>query len=579
MKKKFLRYFSPLIIFFCFTVFITYPLIFNFDKVITGFGDELLIVWIHNWVIHSLLTNPFSLFDANIYYPFINSLAYSDIFLTSSILAFIPVLITKEPVTAINFTLFISLVFLGYSLYLLVYYLTKDYFVSLLSGTLVIFSPAVLIYYVHLQVLAVWWVPLAILTFIHFHKSQQSRYLAMSLGCFLLQTYNSFLPGFFILFSYFIIIFIKWIYERKKLMKLVTKKNIFLFLSTFILLLPIIIPYYQVSKEYNYRRDIREAVHLSIQPEDFLFSSNFSRLREFFNGLPFNKISQNNEFQSAYPGLVFTFLIILTIIFYFKYFKKKDVLSRSFFFISLTGIVLSLGPVLHLGRKTIHDPFLIPLPYALFYYIIPGFQGFRNAARWEMLFIIAIAVLIALTLNKILKKVSNKKKLFLYLILFVGIIVEYNFPMQFLKTPQRKEFPEVYSWLATTPQDTKVIEMPIYVWNMHPYVFDENMREYYATVHFRKMINGASGYSPEPWQVMARELVKEFPSEASLNRLRELQINYVIIHKKEYDRLAKDNYTFDATKASDGETIIKLLSKKYKLKLIKKFNEDYVYAL
>ena len=113
-------------IFLISAIYITFPLIFHLGDYISGFGDELVITWIQNWVIHSLFSNPFSLFNANIYYPFQNSLAFSDLFMTSNILSFIPVKLIREPIVAFNFTLISSIIFLGYSIYIFTFYITKN---------------------------------------------------------------------------------------------------------------------------------------------------------------------------------------------------------------------------------------------------------------------------------------------------------------------------------------------------------------------------------------------------------------------------------------------------------------------
>ena len=75
-------------LYFCLgTIFFTYPLIFNLTTKIRGLYDELLITWVINWVIHALTTNPLNLFQANIFYPYKNTLAYSDIHLANALLS------------------------------------------------------------------------------------------------------------------------------------------------------------------------------------------------------------------------------------------------------------------------------------------------------------------------------------------------------------------------------------------------------------------------------------------------------------------------------------------------------------
>ena len=145
------------------TVFITYPLPFHLGELTVGHADELLISWIHNWNIQALAHNPSELFHAATFYPYQNTLAYSDLFVFSSILSYLPVKIIGEPIVYHTFSLIASLFLLGVSIYALSYYLTKNIFVSFLSGILLIFSPVVIDKFVHIQMLTVFFVPLSLL--------------------------------------------------------------------------------------------------------------------------------------------------------------------------------------------------------------------------------------------------------------------------------------------------------------------------------------------------------------------------------------------------------------------------------
>src|SRR5258708_16352008 len=224
-KKNHIRLFISFLIFVVSSIFITYPLLFHLGDFTTGFGDELLIAWIHSWVVHMFFTNPLALFNANIIFPYQNTLAYSDVFLTGSLLTAPIVLIIGQPIAANNSMLILSLILLGFSLYLLTFYITKNFLASLLSGLLVIFSPAVLSYAIQIQMIEVYWVPFSILFFLHFLDSGKSRYFILMLLCFLLQFYNSFLPAYFVIFSCSIIFIFTWIEERSKTTALITKKN------------------------------------------------------------------------------------------------------------------------------------------------------------------------------------------------------------------------------------------------------------------------------------------------------------------------------------------------------------------
>jgi len=572
MKNKFLIYFSSFLIFFAASIFITFPLLFHIGSLATGIGDELVMAWIHNWVIHAVLTNPLSLFEANLYFPHQHTLAFAESLISTSILAIPIQKFVGEPIAVVNFTLISSIVLLGFSIFCLCYYLSKNYFASLLAGVLVIFSPAVLDFATHLQILASQFMVFSLLFFLIFIKTEKSKYLLYSLLFFLFQAYNSFMPAYFTVISMGIIFIYHFFSNKKRAKKIITKKNFLIVVIAVILVFPVIYPYYQVSAKFNYKRDIRDAIHLALQPEDLLYGSVHTRLRPFLLGLPFNQLSQNSEFKSGYPGFIFSLLALFSSIYVLQKFKKKIIPLNSFFTISLTGLVLSLGPVLHLGRQTVHKPFLIPLPYAVAYYILPGFAGFRNSARFEMLFIIAMAVVIGLVIDRILKNLGRTKKILIYIILFAGILIEFNFPMHFEKVEQRKDFPQVDHWLARTREDAVIIQMPISSWGWQ-FTQNEIFREYYSTIHFRKMVNGYTSFSPPPWMELVDLLHKEFPNKRTLEKLERLGVTYIIVDKDLYDRGVKIK-----SEKFSGDTVISALEKSSEVKLIKQLQNNYVFA-
>jgi hypothetical protein len=573
-KREILKYVSAFMLFFFSSIYITFPLLFHISHYSTGFGDELLLAWIHGWVIHALTTNPLSLFNANIYYPYHNSLAFSDVFITGSILTAPFVYFFGQPIVANNITFISSLILLGFSVYLLSYYLIKNYFVSLVSGLLVIFSPATLSNSVQLQMLEIYWVPLALLFFLLFLNTRKTRFFVFYLFCFLLQFYNSFLPAYFILFSSIIILLFVWREKKKKIITFFSAKNVLLFLLTFLLMIPIVIPYFQVSREFHYTRDVRDSIHFALQPEDLLYPDSSTRLYAFLmRTIPTNHYSQNNEFKPGYVGFVFSLLILFAMGISIKNRNKISLYEKSFLTIAILGLLLSFGPFLHLFRQTIHHPFPIPLPYLLFYYIMPGFEGFRNSQRWEMLFIIGMAIFISLILAKLLKKISLNKQLIIYSLLLVGIIVEFS-PFTFVHIPQIKDFPKIYSWMNTTSQNTSFIILPIYNWNMPPYAGQELFREYYSTVEFRPMVNGYSGFSPPPWQDFIYTMHNTFPQQKSIAMLHAMGISYIIVDKDSFDT----EYSVHTDKY-DGNMIIAALKKNRSVSFIKTIDTYAIFSI
>lgn len=574
---------NKLVAFFIFLIsgiFITYPWIFHLTDYVTGYGDNFIYVWIHTWVIQSLISgNIQNIFTTNIFYPYQIGPASSDPNLITALFSLIPYLITKEPIITVNFTTIFSIVLTGFSIYLLAFKITKNFLASILSGILVVFSPAYLSFYAHIQMLFIVLVPLSLMYFLTFMESKKTKYLTFSLIFFLLQTYNNFMAGYFILFSYLIIFIFNLIADKKKSLQTITKKNAAFFIIFLALIIPVMIPYFSVSKEFGYTRTLKDTAHFAIQPEDMLYSSDFSRFHLFLNTLPINRESQNNEFKPGYLGAVFSILVIFAFVFAFKNLKKKNVNLNSFLSISILSFTLSLGPVLHLGRQTIHNPSLIPLPYALFYFLIPGFKGFRNTARWEILLIIGAAIVIAIVLDKVLKKYSFNKKIIIYGALILGCVIELNFPMSFVKIPKTNEFPKEHIWLSSTPKETKYIEMPIYNWDMYDYASIELWRLYYSTTNYRRTVNGGGGFTPPEWQKMIYSLNESFPSDKSIDQLKNMNIDYIIIHKNEYDRLHKDKFTVYSKYFENGNQVLNKINQNKNLELVEKFGDSYIYKI
>ena len=67
---------------FCFYLAISFilmaPLSLNLASEAANEGDPLHISWILAWVTHQLTSNPFQLFESNTFYPYPNSLAFSE---------------------------------------------------------------------------------------------------------------------------------------------------------------------------------------------------------------------------------------------------------------------------------------------------------------------------------------------------------------------------------------------------------------------------------------------------------------------------------------------------------------------
>src|SRR6185295_13901623 len=101
----------------------------------------------------------------------------------------------------------------------------------------------------------------------------------------------------------------------KEALSFINKRNTTLLLLAIIVIIPITIPYFSVSKEFSYVRDIRDTIHFALQPEDLIVSDKSSRLYEILNNFSSTlKYPSNAEIKPGFIGLSLSILLILSFI-------------------------------------------------------------------------------------------------------------------------------------------------------------------------------------------------------------------------------------------------------------------------
>ncbi|MBN1137119.1 MAG: hypothetical protein JXM73_11055, partial [Anaerolineae bacterium] len=94
MKRAHATTITALLLFVVLSLVFTHPLALHLADAVEDRQDALLNVWITAWDGHQLLTDPLHLFDANIFYPYPRTLAYSELLLGNALLAL--------PITAVS---------------------------------------------------------------------------------------------------------------------------------------------------------------------------------------------------------------------------------------------------------------------------------------------------------------------------------------------------------------------------------------------------------------------------------------------------------------------------------------------
>ena len=136
---------NPLVVLLLYTLLalvVTHPLwLHSADAVPGDIGDPLLNTWIIAWDAHATLTNPLQLFDANIFFPLPNTLAYSEHLLSTAALILPLGLVSGQPVLGYNLSLLFSFPLAGLGMYLLVLHWTHRHGAAFLAGLAYAFAP------------------------------------------------------------------------------------------------------------------------------------------------------------------------------------------------------------------------------------------------------------------------------------------------------------------------------------------------------------------------------------------------------------------------------------------------------
>lgn len=480
MKKLLVLGFFTLI-----SVVVTWPLILHLNNFIIDPHDGLLITWFLNWS----LGHPLN-YNANIFYPYQNTLAFSETMFPQALIAAPFVLLTAEPLVTYNINVLLGFVLTAFACYLLISYLTKSDPAAILGATIFTFSTIHLNYLAHLQLFDFWPVIFAI----YFLLREKFKLFVLF---FLISSLTT------ILNLYFLLAVICLIF----LFNFVKRRSLVLYTIISVLLVaPFLFPYYLVTRQFQNIRPINDAINNSLQFPDLLNVSVYSRLSAFFpqqSGTP------------AYFGAVFLGMILLA----FRKFKISI-----WWWLAGLSFILALGPALHIFRNTVHiGPIpAIPLPYAIFYYLLPGFAGLRTPSRWILLTAFALSVAVVVYFAK---RITWKWAVILSLL----VILEVNFPFQYTQVPSVREFPQEQVWLKDNYPGAPIIQFPIYAWFDGDNIGTETLREYYSTIHYHPMVNGYSGFSPREWEEKVKWLQKNFPDGETVGYLRNLGIRLILV--------------------------------------------------
>ncbi len=207
--------------------------------------------------------------------------------------------------------------------------------------------------------------------------------------------------------------------------------------------------------------------------------------------------------------------------------RSKDRSIRQYFTILLiSGVLLSLPPVIRINEFTFYAPF---------YYFHAVIQPFVDIRRMVLLMLIPLSVLSALGIKELFQRVRLMPlKVFLFAFLLVLTGVEF-YPR--INPVDMSAYPASYDWFSERRGDITLVEFPL------TSIHDPKRYEpfYGQTIHQKRLINpfGVEGHDPAPSSRLLEKFMRRggplnepfVDPENTAHALRYLGVRYAVVRK------------------------------------------------
>jgi hypothetical protein len=156
-------------------------------------------------------------------------------------------------------------------------------------------------------------------------------------------------------------------------------------------------------------------------------------------------------------------------------------------------------------------------------YWMPGLSFIRVPSRFMIPAMLAISVLAGIGFDRLAARFSVRSRTWIVMALFALMIVEFA-GMPLPVVPFSVDIPAADRWLATQPTPFVVAEFPVTL-----SIRQQTTYMLHSMAHWQKTIHGYSGFEA-PLHTTLYQVLRAFPDEISLRRLRELDVTYLVVH-------------------------------------------------
>lgn len=491
------------------TVAMTWPLAGRLN--LMEAGDSSYFAWAMAWTQHALLTDPKSLPHANTFYPLRYALFLDEPIVATSVVSLPLRIVTADPIVILNVTRLLTFFLSALGVRALGLSLGLSSLGAFAAGALFSFASNRVSSPAHLSVLGTQFLPLYFLYLHRWSRSGSAR-PAVAAGAFF--GISAWACGYHALLAAAILpIPILILIERKTCLRTAPLG----LLAALGFLLPLRWFHQQALRPFHYERGLVETASFSA-PIEGLFSA--SAANHLWGAATENlrTVVEANLFQ----GLTVLGLAALAL-----YAARSEArirrLTLAYFALVICAFLVALGPEIRLFGATLGaGPFAWLRDFEVFRMI-------RVPARASVFMGLGFAVLAGLGLDRILG--PRLRGLLVVLALLEALAA----PLKVVEADRcldaRDETPAIYLWLRAQDAPGAVLELPIipHDGRFQRPRFDDSVYLLRSTAHWRPLVNGFAGSEPPSYRKL-QDLLTDFPSVASLDHLRSMNVRYVLLH-------------------------------------------------
>jgi hypothetical protein len=378
--------------------------------VLADLPDTHLFIWTLAWDSHAFLHQPLLIFDANIYYPYTNTLAYSENLIGSAVFAAPIIWLTGDLVLAMNLVALFTCVLCGVGAYVLARRWQLHPSAAFLCGLVFAFAPPRFFKMGQLHLTAVQWIPFT-LAFVHSYferglatqdapstehpslKTGRRKYLLLALGCFTLQVLSSGHGAAFLAIA--IVLLLAWRltfgqpFAIRQWLKDCGATGAYLLAPSVWVLLP----YRAVQVEAGLRREYPE----DSMPRLAEFLASPSRFHEYLHSIVLGRTVNDDAVAFLFPGILAILLAVVAVV------TWRPIRGR-----------LRADPTGYFGLLALVATMMfVTWPIDTWRYVhgLPGFNFIRVPSRFILLLMLCLAVLAAAAFDRLTVRLSARTRM------------------------------------------------------------------------------------------------------------------------------------------------------------------------